>query len=142
MARLVEARAPSEEPNAAMKESARSLRAYFVVAGLVSGYLNAKSLMSTPGLLVLVFSLASLLIALGFLYVGAVLPKLLAGSTQPINLILGGGAIVNVASGVLALVAGPAIFMLVVSGVGLLICWYLYANTKRLAAEARVAPAK
>ena len=49
---------------------------------------------------------------------------------------------VNAAYAILALVAGPAVFTVVVSAVGLLICWYLYANTKRLAAEARSAPAK
>lgn len=124
-----------------MRETAKSLRSYFILAGLCSVYNNTSGLLASPGILVMVFEAVGLLLALGFLYAGAVLPKLLATSVERINLLLGITAGFAVAgAGVVLLVKGPMI-QVYVSGVSVFVCGYLFANVKRLAAEARALPA-
>lgn len=120
-----------------MKETAKSLRLYFILVGLLSAYANGTSLTSSPGLFVLILNGAALVLALGFLYVGAFLPRLLASSILPINVLLGCSAVLSLVRGAIALLAAPAVFVIVVQVVSVLIAVYLYSNVKRLAAEAR-----
>ena len=123
-----------------MKETAKSLRAYFVLAGLLSAYSNGTSLLASPGVLTLVFDVVGLLLAAGFLYAGAVLPTLLATAPQRLNVLLAATAAVSLAHGAVVMIVAPSVFAVVVQGVSLLICYYLYVNVKRLAAEARALP--
>jgi hypothetical protein len=123
-----------------MKETAKSLRAYFVIAGLLSAYSNVTSLLANPGVLTLAFDVAGILLALGFLYAGAVLPTLLASAPERLNLLLGLTAGVSLAHGAVVMLVAPSVFAVVVQVVSLLICFYLYVNVKRLAAEARALP--
>ena len=120
-----------------MRETVKSLRAYFIIAGLLSIYSNGTSLMSSPGIVALCLSGASLLMAIAYLYVGAVLPSLLVKSTSFIYVLLAFNAALSVLYGALLLVFGSTVQPLVMVVVSLVISAYLYANVKRLAAEAR-----
>jgi hypothetical protein len=123
-----------------MKETAKSLRAYFVIAGLLAAYSNVTSLLAKPGVLTMAFDGVGILLALGFLYAGAVLPTLLASAPERLNLLLALTAAVSLAHGVVVMLVAPSVFAVVVQIVSLLICFYLYVNVKRLAAEARALP--
>jgi hypothetical protein len=118
-----------------LKETAKSLRAYFFLAGLFSAYSNVRGLMGSPGVLILGFDVLGLVLAAGFLYVGAVLPTLLAQAPERINLLLAITAGVGlVGGGLLLLQLGPSLFGIIVVAVQLAICAYLYVNVKRLSA--------
>ena len=121
-----------------MRETVRTLRLYFIVS----------SLLAVPGnLLILVLSQGNLLmvglalIGLGFcgvfFYIGAVLPRLLAESPRTVTRVIYAGMAFLVMSFPLTLAEGvrfrPFVFLIL----GLLICWYLLQNVKRLSAEAR-----
>jgi hypothetical protein len=128
-----------------MKETVKSLRAYFVAVGLLGGYFAVTSLAGSPGVVEMVFSVASLLIALGFLYVGAALPSVLAKAPERIYALVGINAGIAVLRGLLvAVVAFSAptfpVYAFVVQSVVLAICWYLFVNVKRLSAAARALP--
>jgi hypothetical protein len=71
-----------------MKETASSLRAYFILAGLLSAYSNGKAILESAGTVVLALRGLSLLAAVGFLYAGAVLPMLLVQATERIYVVL------------------------------------------------------
>jgi hypothetical protein len=124
-----------------MKETARSLRAYFVIVGLLGAYFNVTGLMASPGAIMMGIEGLSLVFALAYLYFGAVLPSLLRAGTERIYAVLAANAAVTVVQALLVLVLAPNVFALVVCAVGLAICAYLYFNVKRLAAEARALPA-
>jgi hypothetical protein len=124
-----------------MKETAKSLRAYFLLAGIAGGYSNGTSLLASPGVVVLALNVLSLLAALAFLYVAAVLPTLLAQAPQRIYVVLAFTGGVSLVHGVLLLAVAPSGIGIGVCVGALLICFYLYRNVKRLAADARALPA-
>lgn len=124
----------------AMRETVRSLRAYFILSGLATlfsysravavNYQGAFVLATVVGVIGIGFSLA-------FVYVGFALPGLLARSPGRIVTLLYVSAGWVVFVFVLGLVEGlapVAVFILVLS---LLILWYLLKNVRRLAAEAQ-----
>jgi len=122
----------------AMRETVRTLRLYFIVS----------SLLAMPGhILILVLSQGNLLlmglalIGLGFIgmffYIGAVLPRLLADSPQRVTRVIYAGMAFLVISFLLNLAGGVQARAVVFLILGLLICWYLLRNVKRLSAEAR-----
>jgi CHASE2 domain-containing sensor protein len=124
-----------------MKESAKSLRAYFILVGVYGLYRNGTQLADSPAPLLLVLAALSLAVAVGFVAIGAMLPSLLEkGTTAPINVVLGLSALVNVLYGALVMALAPTVFPLVVAAIGVGICGYLYVNVKRLAAEAKSGP--
>jgi hypothetical protein len=123
-----------------MKETAKSLRAYFIIVGVLGVYMNATGLLALPGVLLMAIEGISLVFALAYLYFGAVLPSLLRAGTERIYVVLAANAAVTVVQALLLLVA-PNVFALVICAVGIAICAYLYFNVKRLAAEARALPA-
>jgi hypothetical protein len=123
-----------------MKETVRSLRAYFVIVGLLTVYLDGTSLMASSNVLTTAFSGVGLLLAVGFLYAGVALPTLLAKAPQRINVLLALTAASSIALVVVVMLRTPSIFAVVWQAVSLLVCGYLYVNVKRLAAEARALP--
>jgi hypothetical protein len=126
-----------------VKETTKSLRIYFIAAGVLSLYFSVTGLRASPDFVTLVLNGSSLVLALGFVGVGVMLPKLLAGSVMPINVLLVLAALRSAAQTALSVMQKDSlILVLVVQAVILLLCWYLYANTKRLAAEAAAAPTK
>jgi hypothetical protein len=123
----------------AMRETVRSLRAYFILSGLATlfsygralwvNYQGAVSIATFIGLIGIGFSLA-------FLYVGFSLPGLLRSSAGRIATLLyvsTGWVLFVFLLGLLEGLAPVALITLILS---LLILWYLLKNVRRLAAEA------
>jgi quinol-cytochrome oxidoreductase complex cytochrome b subunit len=126
----------------AMKETARSLRAYFFLVGIVSGgnYIVSLNVMAQTGAIELVgatITVVGLGLAIAYVYLGTRLNHLLVTSPQKITAVLIAGAIFLVVLLLLNLLGGLRIGALIYLLLGLLITWYLYANAKRLAGEAR-----
>ncbi len=130
-----------------MRETVRSLRAYFIVVGLISGGMQIKAF-GAGGLDVvdMVVCGIDLAFAAGFVYFGVQLPTLLRENASLILRTLVASAVVTLLSAGLAtfyIVQLPIAMKSAVVGalaarilVTLLITWYLYRSTKRLAAEA------
>lgn len=124
----------------AMRETVRSLRAYFILSGLATlfsygralwvNYQGAISIATVIGVIGIGFSLA-------FLYVGLSLPGLLRSSAGRIVTLLyvsTGWVLFVFLLGLLEGLAPVAAITLILS---LLILWYLLKNVRRLAAEAQ-----
>jgi hypothetical protein len=124
----------------AMRETVRSLRAYFILSGLATlfsygralwvNYQGAVSIATVIGVIGIGFSLA-------FLYVGLSLPGLLRSSAGRIVTLLyvsTGWVLFVFLLGLLEGLAPVALITLILS---LLILWYLLKNVRRLAAEAQ-----
>jgi hypothetical protein len=124
----------------AMRETARSLRAYFVVSAILSGAMNIAALRGSEGLGTVIF-LIGVGFALAYLYLGVRLKQLLVSAPQRITGILIAGAAFLVLLLVLGLLSGFQGGLLFQVVLGLLITWYLFVNVKRLAAEARAVQA-
>ena len=126
----------------AMKETVRSLRAYFFLVGIVSGgnyivSLNVMAQTDTMELIGTTFTVVGLGLAIAYVYLGVRLKYLLITSPQQITVILIAGAIFLMVVLLLSLLGGLRIGALLYAFFGLLITWYLYANANRLAGEAR-----
>lgn len=126
-----------------MRETVRSLRAYFIVVAILNGAMNLASLMRPGNSLGMVISLIGLGVAVAYLYLGIRLKQLIVSSPQQITGVLLAGAVFLVlllALGTLSGLQGSLQGSLVAQvGIGLLITWYLFSNVKRLAAESREA---
>ncbi|HOX45370.1 MAG TPA: hypothetical protein PK668_17370 [Myxococcota bacterium] len=139
-----------------MRETVRSMRAYFIIAGLgVCGYaalnliafLEARAMPLKVWLKVFFVSMQAigLLVGLALLYAGVMARRHLDRGeprrVQQIVLFAGGAEVVTglAVTGVdLWLTGGQSVVLnAIVLGVSLAITWYLYVNARRLAAEAR-----
>jgi len=125
----------------AMRETVRSLRAYFVLSALLTLLFDARALtVNYQGLFTVATAIAIIGIgfSLAFLYVGFSLPGLLTTSVGPVVTLLyvSTGWVVFVF--VIGLLAGIAPFAVITLVLSLLILWYLLKNVRRLAAEAHV----
>lgn len=130
-----------------MRETVRSLRIYFILSGLASLWFGVQSLVSDfqagiSPVMILVIStgVASAVLALGFLYVGLFLEKLLQHSSNRIIVLLYASIGLAVLSSTFSFLGGGGVTAIVVLAVTLLILWYLLRNVRRLAAEARLSP--
>ena len=92
----------------AMQESPKSLRTYFVIAGLWAGYAHLNQLTVPMQLVVRVFNYIGLATAVGFLVIGSQLPKWLTTKTEAIGLFLLANVGVAVAASLWDLNAGAA----------------------------------
>ena len=127
-----------------MKETVRSLRVYFILSGLASlwfGFLgfaaDLRSSFSPSTVGAVAIGIVGFGLALAFLYVGCVLPRLLRSSSHHIVLLLyvsTGWAVLSFLLSLLNGVQGGPMVALVAS---LLILWYLLRNVRRLAVEAQ-----
>lgn len=130
-----------------MRETIRSLRAYFILTGLASLFFgslgvaaNLRSAISPATIVAAAIGIVGISLALAFLYVGGCLPALLRSSSHRIILLLyvsTGWAVLSFLLSLLNGVQGVTVFVLVIS---LLILWYLMRNVRRLAAEAQQPP--
>ena len=116
----------------AMKETVKSLKAYFGLSGAGTAFLAVKAFSEGD----VVFGAIGAAFAVAYIYVAVRLPKLLAESTTIIYGILA-GACVLLGLGVLAGAIQPDAQRITKNLLGLLINWYLYSNVRRLAAETR-----
>ena len=127
-----------------MRETVRSLRAYFILSGLAELYVQAVALVSTlrstismATVLVVLFAIVGIGFSIAFLYVGAVLPALLRSSVDRIATLLYVSAGWLVISSVPGFFVGNRPWAVVGLTIGLLIILYLLRNLRRLAAEAQ-----
>lgn len=130
-----------------MRETVRSLRIYFILSGLASLWFGVQSLVSDfqagiSPVMILVIStgVASAVLALGFLYVGLFLEKLLQHSSNRIIVLLYASTGLAVLSSTLNFLGGGGVTAIVILAVTMLILWYVLRNVRRLAAEARLSP--
>ena len=130
-----------------MRETVRSLRIYFLLSGLVSLWFGFQNLVSdfqagiSPVMiLVIATGVASAGLALGFVYVGLFLEKLLQHSSNWIVVLLYASIGLAVLSSTLSFLGGGGVTAIVVLAITLLILWYLLRNVRRLAAEAHLTP--
>jgi len=124
-----------------MRETVGSLRAYFILSGLLSLFLNGAALLvSLPSadyvsIIVEIFGIG---FSLAFLYVGFCLVGLLKNSVGRISTLLYASTGWAVIAFLLSLLQGFSVHGLITLIVTLLILWYLLKNLSRLAAEAQV----
>jgi hypothetical protein len=125
----------------AMRETARSLKMYFILSGVLTGIQNGMILgRDGPGL-AKVFGLIGLCFAVAYLYAGIRLRDLLATNVNQILMILLAGAFYLLVVLALAALVGQVASALPMVALSLAITWYLYANVRRLEAESRAASA-
>ena len=127
----------------AMRETVRSLRAYFILSGLATLFSYGRALWvnSQGAVIAIAIGIIGIGFSLAFLYVGFSLPALLRSSPGRITTLLyvsTGWVIFVFLFGLLEGLAPVALITLILS---LLILWYLLKNVRRLAAEAQVSSA-
>jgi hypothetical protein len=127
----------------AMKETVRSLRAYFILSGIASlwfGFLglavNLQTAISPATILMASIGIVGVGFSLAFLYVGVFLPGLLRSSSHRIVILLYASTVWAVLTFLLSLLNGVQPGAIVVIVISLLILWYLLRNVRRLSAEA------
>lgn len=127
-----------------MRETVRSLRAYFIFSGLAGVFFGVSALrMNLLGTAIgAIVGLISIGFSLAFVYVGFTLPKLLRVSANRIVTLLYASTVWTVIFFLLSLLGEPSVFDLVALVLTLLILWYLLKNVRRLAAEAQAAPSE
>jgi hypothetical protein len=123
----------------AMRETVRSLRAYFILSALLSGGANLWTLVNTPSGVAAAFALIGLGFSAAYLYLAFNLRRLLATNPPRITNVLIAGAVFLGLLFVLDLLSKAAGGTLPVTVIGLLITWYLFVNVRRLAAETQSA---
>jgi hypothetical protein len=127
-----------------MRETVRSLRAYFILSGLAELYVQAVAVVSTLRSTISMAMVVMVLVAfvgigfsIAFLYVGALLPALLRSAVDKIVTLLYVSAGWLVVSSVPGFFVGDRPWVVVGLTIGLLIVWYLLRNVRRLAGEAQ-----
>lgn len=120
-----------------MKETVGSLKAYFIVVGLLGGIGSVALLIQAQGNAAFIVSgLVSLGLSIGYFYIGVVLRKLLVKSPQLITTVLYISLISLLVNLVLGLSDGFQVNEGFRSAIGLFIVLYLLNSVKRLSAEA------
>jgi hypothetical protein len=122
----------------AMRETVRSLKAYFIVSAILSAFVNLRVIGAGGGLALAIGGIG-LGFALAFLYVGVRLRQLLATSPAQVTTLLVAAASFTVLIFLLNLMSGAGAGSVPFLLFGLLILWYLFTNVRRLAAEAQSA---
>jgi hypothetical protein len=136
-----------------MRETVRSLKAYFIVIAvlgliksistlsfIVIAVLSFRESISTLPFwshspLFLIISLIGLAFALAYLYIGISLRKLLAESPKTINNVILASMAYQVLNFLSSLLNGVQVASIVQLAIGLLITWYLLNSVKRLSVE-------
>lgn len=127
-----------------MRETVRSLRAYFIFSGLAGVFFGVSALRANllGTAIGAIIGLISIGFSLAFVYVGFTLPKLLRVSANRIVMLLYASTGWTVFFFLLSLLGGPSVSGLVALVLTLLILWYLLKNVRRLAAEVQAAPSE
>jgi len=125
-----------------MRETVRSLRAYFLFSGLAGVVFAVRVARLGAGIFVVIVALISVGFSLAFVNFGFTLPKLLRNSVGRIGTLLYTSAGWTVLCFLLSLLGGPSAFGLVSLILTLLILWYLLKNVRRLAADSQPAPSE
>lgn len=119
-----------------MRETVRSLKAYFIVIAVLGliGSINLLPLFSLNPLF-LIFGLIGLAFALAYLYIGISLRKLLVESPKIINNVILASMAYQVLNFLLSLLNGVQLSSIIQLAIGLLITWYLLNSVKRLSSK-------
>lgn len=127
-----------------MRETVRSLRAYFIFSGLAGVFFGVSALRANllGTAIGAIIGFISIGFSLVFVYVGFTLPKLLRVSANRIVMLLYASTAWTVFFFLLSLLGGPSVFGLVALVLTLLILWYLLKNVRRLAAEVQATPSE
>lgn len=127
-----------------MRETVRSLRAYFIFSGLAGVFFGVSALRANllGTAIGAIIGFISIGFSLTFVYVGFTLPKLLRVSANRIVMLLYASTAWTVFFFLLSLLGGPSVFGLVALVLTLLILWYLLKNVRRLAAEVQATPSE
>lgn len=128
----------------AMRETVRSLRAYFILSGLLSLVSSVSALrvsLMGPAMIAAIPAAISAVFSVTFLYVGFSLAGLLGTSVGQIITLLYASTGWSVLVFLLSLLQGLDPVRLGVLIFALLILWYLLVNVRRLAAEAQTSSA-
>ena len=127
-----------------MRETVRSLRLYFILSGLASLWFglaglvaNLRTGMSPATILAIIIGIASAALAIGFVYVGLFLGRLLQSSSSSIVTLLYLSAGLAILTSLLSLLSGGGMGAIAILAITLLILWYLLRNVRRLVAEAQ-----
>ncbi len=125
----------------AMRETVGSMRAYFILTGLLGGLSNLGLLVAgRANLILLALGLLGELACVSFLYMGIRLRTLVATASPIVPRILhvtGGYLLLLLLLGLL--IGGQGVGLILQSVLGLLITWYLLRNFRRLVQETRTA---
>ena len=127
-----------------MRETVGSMRAYFIVSGLLGCLMNVSLLLRSHRNPV-VFSMGAIgaIAALVFFYIGVRLPRLVSSSSRAVGyFLLGTIAYLGLLLLFGLVLGGRGIILVGQAGLGLLITWYLLRNFGRLVREARSEPAE
>ena len=125
----------------AMRETTTSIRAYLVLSGVLASLSYISVVVSSQGSIDTVLSLAGLALSIGYLYIGIRFKTLIVHAPEKVlGMLKIGGAFLGLVL-VLALLNGAGVAGVPGVAFGLLITWYLFANARRLASEARSAQA-
>ncbi len=127
----------------AMRETVRSLKAYFIVSGLLGGAISLLAIARSVSALDLVANLVGLGLCIAYVSVGVRLRGLLVAAPRQVFAVLIAGAVFLGVCLLLSIVAGAVRATLPTVAIGGVTTWYLYSNARRLAAEshsAAVAP--
>lgn len=126
-----------------MRETVRSLRAYFILSGMGSLFFCIAALresLSSPTPIALLVELVGMGFSIAFLYIGFSLAPLLKSSAGSMVTFLYASTAWSVLVFTLSLLEGaPSPTILVTLIATLLILRYLLQNVRRLAAESQVA---
>lgn len=119
-----------------MRETIRSLKAYFILVALLVAAESAFLLYKSQGIIIIVvFSLLGLGFACIYFYMGISMRKLLIQSPKFITTVILISMGFLVASFLLSLLDGLQVSKVIELVIGLLITWYLLRNVKRLSSE-------
>ena len=121
-----------------LRETVRSLRAYFIIVAIMSGAVNLVSLLIVPVGVNTVLSVVGLGFCVALFYVGVRLRQLLVTSLGRITGVLIAGAAYLGVLLLFDLISGQYTGVVGVL-IGLLMTWYLLKNVRRLAAESQAA---
>jgi len=125
-----------------MKETVGSLRAYFILSGLVSGALNVVALQRGMLAAANIIAVVGIGFAIAYVYAGVRLRPLIARSPgRVLRLLIAGGMFLALLFG-MNMLYGSAVEALPKIILGLLITGYLFVNVRRLAAESPAAPVR
>jgi hypothetical protein len=118
-----------------MKETVRSLRAYFILVGLITIGQLVGPLQKTESALIGFFFLVGLAVGMMWVVMGVRLPKLLASTPRTVERVVTGSGLFVAIMLLLAMVGRFEPKFMVELILGLLLTRYLVKNVRRLALE-------
>lgn len=121
----------------AMKESVRSLSAYFIIVGILSSLANIAAIIKSQGnILAIVINGCFIAVALSFLLIGIRLRRMLVSQPEIITRVLMASFVLLAAKLAISLSAAYRTGT-ITSIIGFLVVLYLLANARRLSKEER-----